>query len=143
VAFTADPVCCNQQLQQCLLQLGIPHLLQPPPTAAAIIIMAVQPASATAAIAAALAFQPAFMACYLPGEQLTAHLLQQLQQQQSWTVLRAGGGVLGLHRIWCTAYLALVTCLLISLSSRVMQRITWMRISPIHFKTSMYAFMTS
>jgi hypothetical protein len=103
VAFTADPVCCNQQLQQCLLQLGVPHLLQLPPTAAAIIIMAVQPASATAAIAAALAFQPAFMACYLPGEQLTAHLLQQLQQQRSWTVLTAGGGGLGLHRIWCAA----------------------------------------
>jgi hypothetical protein len=92
VAFTADPVCCNQQLQQHLLQLGIPHLLQPPPTAAAIIIMAVQPASATAAITAALALQPAFTACYLPGEQLTAHLLQQLQQHLSWTVLRAGGG---------------------------------------------------
>jgi hypothetical protein len=92
VAYTADPVCCNQQLQQQLLQLGIPHLLQLPPTAAAIIIMAVQPASATAAITAALALQPAFTACYLPGEQLTAHLLQRLRQQQSWTVLRAGGG---------------------------------------------------
>jgi hypothetical protein len=74
VAFTADPVCCNRQLQQHLLQtLGVPHLLQPLPTAATSIIMAVQPASATSAISAALALHPAFIACYLPSEQLQAH----------------------------------------------------------------------
>ena len=93
VSATADPVCSNALLQTQLRQQGLQHLLQQPPLPAAVYIMAVQPEVAVAAVAAAVARQPAFIACFLPTQELPSALLEQLQHQRPFFVLRAEGGI--------------------------------------------------
>jgi hypothetical protein len=92
VVATADPVCGSQPLQRQHQQQGQQHQLQPPRLPGAAYLMAVQPSAAAAAIAAALSQQPAFLACYVPGQQLPAAVQQLLQQQRSPAVLRGMGG---------------------------------------------------
>ena len=92
VAVTADPVCGNQPLQSQLQRHGLQQQLQRPVLPAAAFIMAVKSNTAAAAIAAAISRQPAFLACYVPGQQLPPAVQQLLQQQHSMAVLRAGGG---------------------------------------------------
>jgi hypothetical protein len=94
VAFTADPISSNHQLQAQLQQHGVVHMLQQPPFPAAIIIMAMQPASAASSLQLALARQPAFLACFIAGHELPAAVQRLLQQRQlQHAVIKAGGGL--------------------------------------------------
>jgi len=95
-AFSSDPVTSNQQLRVLLQQLGRRHSVQPSAVPAAAMVMAVQPGAVSGVLSAAVAMQPAFIACYSPSQQLSAAssaFLQPFLQQQRAAVIRVGGGI--------------------------------------------------
>lgn len=86
----ADPVCCSHQLHACWTQAGGAFLPLNPGMPAPLLVMAPATHALTAALAAAFALQPAFVACYIAGFNLPPELdplVRQLQQQQRAAVI--------------------------------------------------------
>jgi len=98
VAFLSYPGNVSQQLQAAMQQIGLPlKSAHSADTASAAVLTTSQPASVMAALAAAQQLQPAFIALYQPGFQLTAELSKVLQRQQQQ---QHGGILVGREGLW-------------------------------------------
>jgi hypothetical protein len=98
VAFLSYPGNVSQQLQAAMQQIGVTlKSARSADTASAAVLISSQPESVMAALAAARQLQPAFVALYQPGFQLTAELSSYLQHQQQQ---QHGGIMVGREGVW-------------------------------------------